>query len=253
MASEPVNLGSAQTAVCEAPLRRITLKEQVVTRLRTLIMRGVLQSGQPVTEAGLAQLLGVSRTPVREAMVKLAGEGLLDYLPSGGARVRVVTDAEQAEVFLLRQTLETLAVNRLSASATDDQLDVLQRLLDQQAELVSDEDRAAFLELDEQFHLKLAEFAGLVLTQKILRTIRNYFYLLGLAAIAVRGRSKAVVREHQRVVDALRVRNAELAIAAITEHLAMTRQKIESRPPASVGIGEAPPTAPRSRSHSARV
>lgn len=209
-----------------APLQRITLKEQVRDRIRSLIRSGMLKSGEAVTEAGLAGLLGVSRTPVREAIVELTSEGLFENLTFGGARVHEVTEVEQEEIFLLRQTLEVLAVRRLCLSIAPAELRYLESIIDQQAQLTQDEHRERFLDLDQQFHLALARYAGLVLTQRILRILRDMFYLMGLAAVATKGRGEAVVAEHRAILQAISTGRDEEACSAICHHLTETQRSI---------------------------
>jgi DNA-binding GntR family transcriptional regulator len=210
----------------QGPLQRVTLRDQARARIRHLILTGALPSGQAFSEAVLASTLGISRTPVREAIQQLTNEGLLDATGFSGVRVHVVTDEEQEEIILLRSTLEVLAVKRLATTATKEQIDSLKATLARQAEFVDEKQRWSFLEMDQAFHLQLAEFARLTLTQKILRDIRNLFYLMGLAAVTIQGRSQAVMVEHRRIVDALARHDPEAAADAVLRHLDHTRRMI---------------------------
>jgi DNA-binding GntR family transcriptional regulator len=210
------------------PLRRVPLKEQAYERIKQRILRGTLPGGTVLSESALADTLGISRTPVREALMQLAAEGLVDYSPFNGSRVHSMTAVEREEIFVLRRTLELLAVRRLAAAATPEQLDALEAILDLQAQYGAETRQAEFMAADAEFHRTLAEFAGLNVTQKFLGHIRSMFHLMGLEAISVPGRSSAVVAEHRQIVQALRERDAEAAERAITTHLGVTEHLIEA-------------------------
>lgn len=208
------------------PLQRTTLKAQVSERIRSLIRRGELKSGEVVTEVGLASLLGVSRTPVREAIVELTNERLFDSLATGGVRVHQLSDLEQQEIFLLRTTLEVLAVTRLASSITPEQLSSLEFILLEQER--AERDREQFLNVDQQFHLMLADFAGLALTERILGTLRDMLYLMGLAAVTTKGRGPSVLAEHHAILHAIATAQPDEAARAISHHLSETQRSIRS-------------------------
>jgi DNA-binding GntR family transcriptional regulator len=181
-----------------------------------------------LSEAALAESLGISRTPVREALMQLAAEGLIDYSAFYGTRVHTVTESERQEIFLLRSTLELLAVERLTPTATPEQVAILDALLAQQRAHARHQDWASFIVIDAEFHLKLAELAGLTVTQKFLGQIRNMFHLMGLTAMSVPGRSEQVLAEHAAVIAAIRDHAADRAAQAISNHLSRTERLIES-------------------------
>ena len=208
-------------------LHRVTLKEQAREGIRQVIMSGMLKSGEPVSEVSLSEALGISRTPVREAILELSKEGLLHCSPFGGAHVRVLTDTEREEIFILRNTLETLAARRLCRVASVKQIAELEEILQHQAKLADGSHYDRFLDLDQQFHLRIVEFAGLALTHNILRNIRDLFRLMGLLAVAVRGRAQAVVEEHQGIVKAIRTGDETNVTEAVLNHLDTTRKAIE--------------------------
>jgi DNA-binding GntR family transcriptional regulator len=160
--------------------------------------------------------------------MQLAAEGLVDYSAFNGSRVHSMTAAEREEIFVLRRTLELLAVRRLAAAATPAQVEALETTLELQSEHAAQARDADFLAADAEFHRELAEFAGLSVTQKFLGHIRSMFHLMGLEAISVPGRSDAVLAEHRQIVRAIRARDPEAAARAITTHLGTTEQLLES-------------------------
>lgn len=208
-------------------IHRVTLKEQAREGIRGLIFTGKLKSGEPVSELLISEALGISRTPVREAILELSREGLLHSSPFGGAHIRTLTESEREEIFILRNSLETLAARRLSSIVTLKQISELQKILDHQAKVADGTRYDTFLDLDQQFHLTIAEFAGLTLTHNVLRNIRDMFRLMGFLAIAVRGRAEAILGEHRRILEAIRNRNETEVTEAVLAHLGTTRKIIE--------------------------
>lgn len=135
-------------ATLSAP-RRSSLAREVLDRLRRSILRGDLPEGAPLPEAATAGRLGVSRVPVREALVQLEREGLVEFDVHGHTCVRSFSEADVREIMTLRSTLQTLAAREAAARVTADGLRRLQNILERAAET---EDLAEFSALDTAFH-----------------------------------------------------------------------------------------------------
>ena len=108
-------------------IKRPSLHEELIDRLRTMIVEGVLTAGEKVPERALCEKLGVSRTPMREALKVLAADGLLTLEPNRGARVRAITLDDLEEVFPLMGALEALAGELACANITDAQMTELRQ------------------------------------------------------------------------------------------------------------------------------
>ncbi len=209
-------------------------------RLRELILTGELAAGARIAELALVELLGVSRTPIRTALVRLEQEGLLEALPAGGYAVRTFSEREVADAIELRGTLEGLAA-RLAAErgvsarvltearACLDQIDQVLRDVSLSDDLFSD-----YVRLNAQFHRLLADMPGSgVLAREIERAGSLPFAspsgFVGVHINDVPARDMLVVAQHQhrQVLDAIERREAGRAEALMREHSRIARHNMQ--------------------------
>jgi len=207
--------------------RADSLSRQAYAIVRRAIRDGVVAPGQVYSELKLARLLGVSRTPVREALIELAQEGAVDKLPQRGFRLRSIGRRERQEVFHLRSLIEGYVVAELAKSASPDHVQRLSAILDRQE---ASEDLGTFLDIDEEFHLAMAELAGLERSRRILTGLRSVVWLAGAAALATSDRDAKVLEEHRAVVDAIAGGNAPGSRKAIEHHIAQTANATRKHP-----------------------
>jgi DNA-binding GntR family transcriptional regulator len=183
----------------------------VVDRLRALILSRHLKPGERLVQSELAERLGVSRTPVREALHKLAAEGLVTISHYKGASVAALSRAELEGIYSVRTALEGYAAFLAAQHLTDEDLDVLDALLLQMKEAYQAGDRVRLLEVNRQFYLCLYKAAR---QQRLYEMIINhldlaslyrqiYFWIDHLAA--------NTVAEHENLLRALRQRDAQKA------------------------------------------
>ena len=116
-----------------SPLARRSLAEDATSRIRRAIVAGELAAGDPLTEDRLATGLGVSRVPIREALIDLEQEGLVEFNGSGRSRVRTFTEEDFEELFLMRCTLEVMAARLVAKRMTKDDVKDLEAMIEQQA------------------------------------------------------------------------------------------------------------------------
>jgi DNA-binding GntR family transcriptional regulator len=139
------------------PIRRnVSLTKEVVERLRRAIVSGELPEGAPLPEAQTAAKFGVSRVPVREALVELERQGLVQFEPNGRARVRPFSDEDAAEILSLRQTMQTMAARLAAEKLTDGDVARLEAIL---ARARDTKDLADFSALDSAFHDEIVAIA----------------------------------------------------------------------------------------------
>lgn len=207
-------------------LRQESLAQQAYTELKASILAGRLGPGAPLPEVELAQALGISRTPVREALALLRSEGLVELTPNGNI-VRILRPDEARELFLLRGALERLAVAEFVAThGKDADTGRIDALIQRQREAMRSEDVEEFLTADEEFHLAICHEAGLPQVGEILASLREKVRQAGLEALASKGRMKRVIAEHEAIVDGLRTGNAKGATTALGEHLDATGEAL---------------------------
>ncbi|PUE43962.1 GntR family transcriptional regulator [Limnohabitans sp. Hippo3] len=208
-------------------------------RLRELILAGDLPAGSRIAELALVERLGMSRTPIRAALMRLGQEGLLEALSGGGYAVRTFSEREVADAIELRGTLEGLAA-RLAAERgvrpvvlrqAGECLDQIDQLLRQAA--LDDESFSSYVRLNGRFHKLLAEMAdSAVLAREIDRASRLPFAsasgFVGVQAHSPDARDMLVVAQHQhrQVLDAIAQREAGRAESIMREHSRLARHNL---------------------------
>jgi len=171
--------------------------------------------------------MNISRTPVREALIELSREGIIDVVPQRGFRVRAMTEDEEREVFDLRGAIESYVVRKLSVDVTETALRELGEILDRQAQVT--DDPALFLELDESFHLAMPALMGLKRTRDMLGTLRGVIFLTGSSALMVPDRTAQVIAEHRAIVDAVAAGDRDRAVRAVLDHLERSSREARGR------------------------
>jgi DNA-binding GntR family transcriptional regulator len=175
--------------------------------------------GDPIVEKDLAATFGVSRTPIREALLRLAAEHLVEIAPQSGTFVaRIPLDA-LPEAIVIRRALEELAVKTAAVNASRSQIALLEANLERQRETVASDDRDAFHDADEEFHATIAGAAGYPgiwpIVQQVKLQVDRYRHL----TLPQPGRMARLVEEHAAIVRAIRDGDAGLAVAKLGIHL----------------------------------
>lgn len=205
------------------------LTEEAYRYLRDSIMRGDLPTGSVLAETDVARQLGASRTPVRHALGLLLKEGLLEVGSRRQLIVRGFTPEHRAEILLLREALESVAVRRACDVMTLDEIDELRLLLIRQRRAARDGRNHDFLDLDEQFHLKISEGAQLPILRAFLGQLRGFVRVAGHGAKRPPSVLAQVVEEHERLVDALEGRDVDEALEVLVEHLHRRHYALDRR------------------------
>lgn len=184
-----------------------------------------LGPGEPLLERDLSDRLGISRTPVREALLLLEREG---WVVSGERKGFVVADispADVAEISSLRRANECLAVELALPRITPADLAHLDELYSRQAEFISGPLQEN-VRVDHEFHAYLAYLSGNRRLAALLRNLSDHMLRFGIAAVTRSGRARAALAEHRRVLDALHARDLAAATVAMAEHLQNTQSAI---------------------------
>jgi DNA-binding GntR family transcriptional regulator len=216
------------------PLTTANLRGQAVEMLRASIVAGELEPGEIYSAPALAERLGVSATPVREAMLDLANDGLVQPVRNRGFRVVVVDEDALDEISELRQMLEVPAMAKVVARAGDDELAALFAKVDRIEAAAARSDAAEFLFADRDFHLGLLILAGNTRLVRLVGQLRNQTRLAGIKVLADSGQLMASALEHRPILEAVCRREAELAQGLMRAHLAHTRELWAGRLPAEL-------------------
>lgn len=204
-------------------LETTSLREQAAQVLRANVVSGHLVPGEIYSVATLAQGLGVSATPVREALLDLASSGLVEPVRNRGFRVLMADDADLDEIGQLRMMLEVPGVRRVVERATDAQIEALRPTVEAIEAAAAEGDLPAFLTADRAFHLGLLELTGNRRLLRLVAGLRDQTRLSGLAALAAAGNLRASAAEHAAVLDAVQDRDAARAEQLMRHHLEHTR------------------------------
>ncbi|WP_328686583.1 GntR family transcriptional regulator [Streptomyces sp. NBC_00343] len=197
-------------------------REKAYAYLKDTVLTDPEMQGAFLSEQELADRIGVSRTPIREALLMLAAEDLVELVPKRGARVAPLTGREVRELMELRGLVERYAAERLVA-AERVPLEELRSLLEQQRALTGAEEAHEFIAVDHRFHASLVAAVGNTLLDRHYDGLRSRQVRAGVVAVFnQQGRQKAVLDEHEAIVDALAAGDAQAACAAIDHHLRST-------------------------------
>jgi len=219
-----VNSGDTQDPSCRVALKPLdgfegALSNRVYLSIKDAILRLDYKPGQILRKQQICEALQVSRSPVSEAVTRLASEGLVTILPQAGTYVARFSMAEIRESAFLREALELAAVDYLAPLITDDQLIQLRRNLRVQEALVEDGDVIGFYEKDAEMHMLLMSFTGFKRLARMADTVWVQVSRARRLILPEPGRIGETLREHQEIVDALASRDAEAARLAIRRHL----------------------------------
>ena len=195
------------------------LREIVFETLREAILSGKLEPGERLMEIQLAEEMGVSRTPVREAIRKLELEGFVAMIPRKGAYVAGISQKDVTDVFEVRAALEALAAGLAAERATDEEIENLDRSLLAYSAQTNKQDIIGIVESDTDFHDLLYKCSRNERLQSMITLLREIIQRVRTVSLSQPGRSKDAVEEHRQIVDAIAERNVELAQHLAREHI----------------------------------
>ncbi|MDD2421619.1 MAG: GntR family transcriptional regulator [Heliobacteriaceae bacterium] len=195
------------------------LRDIVFENLREAIKTGVLKPGERLMEIQLAEELGVSRTPVREAIRKLEQEEFIVMVPRKGAYVASVSVKDITDVFEVRAALEALAAGLAAQRVTDAELDTMERLLVRHSSSTEDENLGSMVVGDIDFHDLVYRASRNRRLMTIINNLREQLQRFRTTSLGHPGRMKEALDEHRKMVEAISDRNVELAQTLAWEHI----------------------------------
>ena len=210
---------SGATAVARPVQRGNTVAAVIYRDLRADIVSLRRMPGEPIAEKVIAQDYGVSRTPVREAVLRLADEGLIEIFPQSGTFVARIPLGTLPEAIAIRKALEDATVRYAAERATRSQVANLRANLELQREKVAAGDFDGFHAADEAFHAMLAEIAGYPGFWTVIQQVKVQIDRYRRLTLPVLGRIAVVVEEHTAIVDAIANHDPAAAEKALNTHL----------------------------------
>lgn len=204
-------------------LSRVTVRESACTVLRKLIVQGGLPAGQPLHQGSLATQLGISRTPLREALHTLSAEGLITFDANGTAYVVAPSAEALREIYSIREVLECLAGRAAVKHITEEQIVQAETILDAMERVT---DPLEWASLNAAFHRVIYDAAGKPQLFELIEILRNRAKLyVALLAADLKNATHAAA-EHRAMLEALRRRDANGLEALIRTHLTTTKLKV---------------------------
>lgn len=194
-------------------------KTDVRAALRDAILRGVYAPRQRLIEAELAEEYGASRFVLRNALISLAAEGLVELQPNRGARVREITVAEAIEITEIRRAVEAIVAGRAAENITDDQIVLLRGIEADMRAAVEQNELVRYSELNASLHGTLRDIAGHTAATRILEQLNGQMVRHQFRLFLVPGRPTVSLPEHLAIVEAVCSRDPEAASAAMAAHV----------------------------------
>lgn len=199
-----------------------SLRGKVFQKIREDILSGVYQDGEELREITLGEKLGVSRTPVREALRQLELEGLVTIVPNKGAYVTAITQKDVRDIYKVRSMLEGLCARWATRNITDKQIEELEEII-----LLSEfhlnrrgEGRTEQVsELDGKFHKVLYEAADSRILEHVLKDFHKYVKMARKSSVGISDRAEQSIKEHRDILEAIKMKDEALAERLANEHI----------------------------------
>jgi DNA-binding GntR family transcriptional regulator len=196
-----------------------TLWQRVHDHLRDEILSGRLTPGTELSEVALAESLGVSRGPVREALGRLATEGLVTIRPRRGAVVRALSGDEFIEAYQVREALEMMAVRLAVPKLSADDVAALEHAIDEMEARGEAGDVQGFFEANTAFHLVFFDAAGNRMLADLYRQLRGQIDRHRLRSLELRGDLRRSIAEHKAILRAATAGDVERTVHLVSEHI----------------------------------
>ncbi|HWM75835.1 MAG TPA: GntR family transcriptional regulator [Nocardioides sp.] len=210
--------------------RRLSLRDEATDQLRAQIIAGTLAPDTLISIGTIAKQLEISATPVREAVLKLAQEGLVEVVKNRGFRVRVPTDKELDDIVELRLVLEVAAMRRVAELDPHPDLGELRPLAEDLVGLATEGDMARFVAVDKEFHLGLTALLGNPQYVEMVELLRNRSRLLGLPRLSGDRDLIQSASEHIELLELISAGDGPGSEALMRQHLRHVRGLWAGRP-----------------------
>ncbi|MCI9569556.1 MAG: GntR family transcriptional regulator [Lachnospiraceae bacterium] len=197
----------------------LPLRDVVFKTLRQAILKGELEPGERLMEIQLAERLGVSRTPIREAIRKLELEGLVLMIPRKGAEVAKISENNLRDVLEVRRSLEELAIDLACQRMTEEELSELKKTEERFAKAIQTGEVMEIAQTDESYHEIIYNSTKNQKLVQILNNLREQMYRYRLEYIKDEDKRQILLVEHDHIIKALSLRHVQEAKMAIREHI----------------------------------
>lgn len=212
-----------------ANTEQYSLRGRVFNQIRENILTGVYKEKEELKENTIAIALGVSRTPVREALRQLELEGLVHIIPNKGAYVTGISRKDITDIYVIRSYLEGLCAKWASENITDEQIEELEEIIFLSEYNAKKERYEQIVELDNRFHEILYKASSSKILNHVLTDFHHYVERIRMITLSQAYRATQSNEEHTAILNAIKLRNGDLAESLAHEHMMMTIKNISDQ------------------------
>ena len=205
--------------------------QSIVDELRRVILDGGVPPGTPIPVGDVAELFGVSAIPVRESLKTLSGEGLVQHQPNVGYTVARLTATELAELYIVRETLESAALSAAVANATQADCDVVTTAHRMLERAVAEDDPQTYHRQSRHFHIGLTRPSGMLRLVHMLESAWNITEPVQLMVHVDPSDRAALHADHRQMLEAFLARDADALLAVSFEHHRRLNKVVATLPP----------------------
>lgn len=194
-------------------------KNTVYDYLYSAIRKGEIKAGDTLTERDLAEKLGVSRTPIREAIRKLEEQGVVIHEPHKGAKVIALSAEKAAELYEVRELLEGLAARKLAQIHTAEMMEELTGYIERAEKKALAKEIEKLSDINSAFHLALARLSGNIYLEVIMNMLQTQINLLMTTSLSYSGRPLENIEEHKKILEAIKLGDGDFAESVAKYHV----------------------------------
>lgn len=205
-----------------------SLRGQVFDKIRSDILNGKYKRGEELVESSIGKELGISRTPVREAIRQLELEGLVQLVPNKGAFVTGISKKDVRDIYLIRARLEGLAARMAAKNITPELLDAMEETVVLSEYHAKKEHYEQVCEMDSKFHKLLYKASGSRILEHTLTDFHQYVQRVRMASIMKKRRMEKSNDEHDAILTAIREHDEEKAELVATRHISNTVENLKN-------------------------
>jgi DNA-binding GntR family transcriptional regulator len=206
-----------------------SLKDMALSAIKEAILYKKLEPGVMYTEAAVSSELGISRTPIREALIHLASRGFIIYMARKGFQIRVLMEKDVKNLFELRMALELAVIRHITPKLTEESMIKIENLLSKYTKATEAGNPIESINADRELHLSIAHLTDNPFLINAIEEIRDLIDLASIRSLEIEYRTTEAIKEHQEIIDMLKARSLEGALEKMEEHLRITGQRVLSR------------------------
>ncbi len=180
------------------------LSEDIAESIKTAIIKGKFKPGEKISEGELAESMGISRTPLREAFRRLENEGFIQIIPRKGAVVADVDAEEAYHLYEIKSTLEGLAARLAMGNMKDKDISKLEKINDELRELIDQNDLESFYRVHTRFHEGFVKLCGNRRLILMISNLNDHFNRFGIISLTLPGQFEKAIQQHAEIIEAFK-------------------------------------------------